>query len=275
MLKHRVITAVVLIAAFLGTLLFAAPPVFCIFSEIVVLWAAWEWTLLMGLKKVAYRLVYVLFLFAVMQGIFFVSVPMTICEYAFYFTLLFWLLTIPLIALYPRALFWKKSLLVQGAMGMFVLVPCWFAINFIRVVNINGQYLLLYLFVLIWSADIAAYFIGQKWGRKPLAPQVSPGKTWVGVYGGIFVALLVTAATLYWVNVPYAMWPYTLALTLITILFSVVGDLFESMFKRSEGLKDSGKLLPGHGGLLDRIDSLTAAAPIFTLGAIILSRLTS
>jgi phosphatidate cytidylyltransferase len=274
MLKQRVITAVVLLAAFLGTLLFAAPPIFCIFTEIVVLWGAWEWTQLMGVKKRGYRLLYVLFLCTFMQGIFFFSVPMNICEYAFYVTFFFWLLTIPLIALYPRALFWKKSMLCQAAMGMFVLIPSWFAINFIRVVNINGQYLLLYLFVLIWGADIAAYFIGKKWGRKPLAFQVSPGKTWIGVYGGILVALIITAATLYWVSVPYAMWPYTLVLTLITIVFSVVGDLFESMFKRSEGLKDSGKLLPGHGGLLDRIDSLTAAAPIFTLGAIILSRLT-
>jgi len=275
MLKHRVITAVVLIAAFLGTLLLAPPPVFCIFTEIVVLWAAWEWTQLMGLKKLPQRLFYVCFVLAVMQGIFFISVPMTVCEYAFYATFFFWLLTIPLIALYPRALFWKKSLLCQAAMGLFVLIPSWFALNFIRVVNLNGQYLLLYLFVLIWSADISAYFIGKKWGRKTLAAQVSPGKTWVGVYGGLFVSLLLTAGTLYGFKVPLAMWPYTLALTLVTIAFSVVGDLFESMLKRSEGLKDSGRLLPGHGGLLDRIDSLTAAAPIFTLGAIILSRLTS
>ncbi len=275
MLKHRVITAVILIAAFLGTLFFAAPPVFCIFTEIVVLWGAWEWGRMMGIQKTGYRLFYVLFLFSVMQAIFFVSVPMVLCEYFFYVSFFFWLLMVPLVALYPRALFWKKSVLCQAAMGLFVLVPCWFAINFLRVVNLNGQYLLLYLFVLIWSADTAAYFIGKKWGKKPLASQVSPGKTWVGVYGGISMALIVTAATLAWFGVPYSMWPYTLALTLVTVLFSVLGDLFESMVKRSEGLKDSGSLLPGHGGLLDRVDSLTAAAPIFTLGAIILSRLTS
>jgi phosphatidate cytidylyltransferase len=275
MLKHRVITAIVLMVAFLGTLFFATPPFFCIFTELVVLWAAWEWTLLMGLKKVAFRLAYVFFMLALMQGIFFVPVPMTVCEYFFYATLGFWLLTIPLIALYPRALYWKKSLLCQAAMGLFVLIPCWFAINFIRVVNIHGQYLLLYLFVLVWSADISAYFIGKKWGRRSLARQVSPGKTWVGVLGGIIVALFISAATLYWFEVPTQLWPYTLTLTFVTVIFSVIGDLFESMFKRSEGLKDSGKLLPGHGGLLDRLDSLTAAAPIFTLGAIILSRLTS
>lgn len=274
MLKHRVITAVVLLIAFLGILLFSPPPVFCIVTEMIVLWAAWEWTRLMGLKKPTYRFFYVLFLFTIMQAIFFVSVPMIACEYAFYLTFFFWLLTIPLIVLYPQALFWKKSLLCQAAMGLFVLIPSWFAINFIRVVNLNGQYLLLYLFILIWSADIGAYFIGKRFGRKLLVPRVSPGKTRVGVYGGIGVSLLITAATLYWVNVPYAMWPYTLFLTLITVVFSVIGDLFESMFKRSEGLKDSGSLLPGHGGILDRIDSLTAAAPIFTLGAIVLSRVT-
>lgn len=275
MLKHRVITAVILIAIFLGSLFFAPPPVFCIFTELMMLWAAWEWTSLMGVKKIGYRLSYVLFLLIVMQGIFFVSIPMAVCEYFFYLVFFFWLLMSILIAFYPRALFWKKSVLCQGAMGMFVLIPCWFAINFIRVVNLNGQYLLLYLFILIWSADTAAYFIGKKWGKKTLAPQVSPGKTWVGVYGGIFTALVITAALLYGFSVPYSMWPSTLGLTFMTVAFSVIGDLFESMLKRTEGLKDSGKLLPGHGGLLDRIDSLTAAAPVFTLGAIILSRLTS
>ena len=275
MLKYRVMTAVVLIAALLGTLFFATPPVFCVFTEMVVLWAAWEWTFLMGMKPINYRLFYVLFLFIIMQAIFFVSVPMIVCEYFFYVTFFFWLLMVPLIMLYPRALFWKKSLLCQAAMGMFVLIPCWFAVNFIRIVNLNGQYLLLYLFILVWSADIAAFFIGKKWGKKRLAPRVSPGKTWEGAGGGIFTALIITIAVLYWFEVPYPIWPYTLGLTLITIVFSVIGDLFESMFKRSEGLKNSGSLLPGHGGLMDRVDSLTAAAPIFTLGAIILSRLTS
>ncbi len=275
MLKYRVITAIVLMLAFLGTLFFATPPVFCVFTEIVVLWGAWEWTLLMGMKQLRPRLFYVLLLFVLMQGIFFISVPILVCEYFFYLSFFFWLLMIPLIGLYPRALFWKNSFFCQAAMGLFVLLPCWFAVNFIRIVNMNGQYLLLYLFILVWSADISAYFIGKKWGRRLLAPQVSPGKTYLGVCAGILASLLITAVTLAWFKVPYSIWPYTLGLTLLTVVFSVVGDLFESMFKRSENLKDSGKLLPGHGGLLDRIDSLSAAAPVFTLGAIILSRLTA
>jgi len=268
-------TAVVLIAAFLGTLFFAAPPVFCIFTEIVVLWASWEWTLLMGMSHILYRMIYVVLTAMVMQTIFFIPVPITFCIYFFYVVFFFWLGAIALIALYPRALFWKKSLFLQALIGWFVLIPSWFGINFMRIENLHGQYLLFYLFVLVWSADISAYFIGRKWGAKPLARQVSPGKTWVGAFGGIVTALLITLATLYWFNVPLELWPYTLSLTLVTVVFSIVGDLFESMFKRSEGLKDSGKLLPGHGGLLDRIDSLTAAAPIFTLGAIILSRMTT
>lgn len=275
MLKQRVATAVVLIVAFVGTLFFAAPPIFCMVTEIITLLAVWEWTALMGLRQSYHRALYLCLLLLLMQAVFFIPVPINYCVYLFYATFLFWVLMIPLVAFYPRVLFWKKSIFVQGLMGIFVMVPSWFAINFIRDVDAHGQYLLLYLFLLIWGADIAGFFVGRRYGVRKLAPKVSPSKSWAGVYGGLVVALLITMVPLYWFQVPYSFWPYTLGLSLITVLFSVVGDLFESMFKRSEGLKDSGSLLPGHGGLLDRIDSLTAAAPVFTLGAIILSRMSA
>src|SRR5271168_4997305 len=150
MLKHRVITGVVLIAAFLGTLIFAAPPVFCVFTEIVLLWAAWEWTLLMGVKSKIYRFFYLALVAVLMQAIFWIPVPIAICEYFFYVDFAFWVAMIPLIMMYPRALFWKRSMLLQGLIGLFVLIPCWFAINFIRIENVHGQFLLLYLFVLVW-----------------------------------------------------------------------------------------------------------------------------
>ncbi|HVY53115.1 MAG TPA: phosphatidate cytidylyltransferase [Gammaproteobacteria bacterium] len=275
MLKQRLITAVILIAGFLGTLFFTSPPVFCVFTEIFALGAAWEWTNLMGMKKPRHKLFYLGLFLIIMQGIFFVPVPISLCVDFFYLTFFFWLATIPLILFYPRGLFWKQSMVCQGIMGMFVLIPSWFAINFIRDVDANGQFLLLFLFILVWSADIAAYFAGRRWGKKPLVPYVSPGKTRVGVYAGIIASLVVTLIPLYMFGVPYHFWPYTLTLSFVTAIFSVIGDLFESLLKRSEGLKDSGNLLPGHGGLLDRMDSLTAAAPIFTLGAIILSRMSS
>lgn len=273
MLKQRVMTAVVLILLFIGTLFYTSPPVFCLATLAITLWGVWEWTLLMGLRKIGHRMTYLIFMLAVMLGIFYVPIPITWCVYFFYAVLFFWLLTIPLLKLYPRALFWKQSMLFQAAVGMFVLIPGWFAINFIRDVDARGQYLLLFIFVLVWGADIAAYFAGRRFGRKLLLPQVSPGKTWVGVYAAIITGMLITMVPLLYFKVPYYIWPYTLTLSVVTILFSIVGDLLESMFKRSEGLKDSGSFLPGHGGLLDRIDSLTAAVPIFTLGAIILSKM--
>ena len=276
MLKQRLITAFVLIVGFLGTLFFASPRVFCIFTAIIGLLAAFEWTALMGLKKTAYRLSYVAFVGLIMGSIFFTSLSFTECLYFFAITFVFWLLTLPLIALYPQALFWKKSLLCQACMGLFVFIPSWLAINFIHAVyDGGGQYLLLYLFVLVWSADAAAYFIGRKWGKKKLVAHVSPGKTRAGVYGGMAAALLVSLIALYLSAIPMSVWPYALCLCLITVVFSIIGDLFESMLKRSEGLKDSGKILPGHGGLLDRIDSLTAAAPVFTLGLLLWVRMNS
>jgi phosphatidate cytidylyltransferase len=273
MLKYRVMTATILIVLLLGILFYTPPPVFCLLTVALTLWASWEWSLLMGLEKLTHRLSYVAVMLLAMLAIFFVPIPIVACIYFFYVIFAFWLLTIPLIAVYPRVLFWKKSLVMQGFIGMVVLLPSWFAINFIRDVDVRGQYLLLYLFLLVWGADTAAYFAGRRWGKKSLVPAVSPGKNREGLYGALAATIVITVVPLCWFEVPYSLWPYMLTLNVVTVLFSVVGDLWESLFKRSAGLKDSGKGLPGHGGLLDRIDSLTAAAPVFTLGAIILSRM--
>jgi phosphatidate cytidylyltransferase len=127
--------------------------------------------------------------------------------------------------------------------------------------------LLLYLLVLIAAADVGAYFGGRLFGRHKLAPQVSPGKTWEGFVAGVVAAACVAVAGAIIFDMPF--WPW-LVLCLLVAVVSVIGDLTESMFKRHVGLKDSGRLLPGHGGLLDRIDSLTAAAPTFLLGLLAL-----
>jgi phosphatidate cytidylyltransferase len=123
---------------------------------------------------------------------------------------------------------------------------------------------LLFALVIIWAADIGAYFAGKSFGRVKLAPRISPGKTWEGVIGGLVaVVLVLIAVRLYWIEINVAVIiPFCLAVATL----SVVGDLTVSMFKRSAGLKDSGRVFPGHGGVLDRIDSVTAAAPLFALG---------
>jgi phosphatidate cytidylyltransferase len=145
-------------------------------------------------------------------------------------------------------------------------VPCWVAINYIFIQH-EGRLALLFLFILIWGADSAAYFVGKKWGKHKLAPQVSPGKSIEGMMGALVFTILLAIITQLLCRIPLERWHWGILLSLLTVIFSIVGDLFESMLKRNAGIKDSGNILPGHGGLLDRIDSLTAAAPVFAFGS--------
>jgi phosphatidate cytidylyltransferase len=149
--------------------------------------------------------------------------------------------------------------------GLLVLIPAWAGLVWIHQLS-RGPYLVLFLLVLIWIADSGAYFAGRRWGRRKLAPLVSPGKTREGAYGALAGGLLWggVLAALYGVSVPQQ--GCLVLLCLLTVVASIVGDLYESLSKRERGVKDSGSLLPGHGGILDRIDSLTAAAPVFALG---------
>lgn len=145
--------------------------------------------------------------------------------------------------------------------GVLVLVPTFLSLS--RILTGAGRGYVFLLLLLIWAADIGAYFAGRAFGRHPLAPLVSPKKTWEGALGGFVASFAVAAVAIYALPLPPAAF---VLLTAGTVAVSIVGDLTESLFKRGAGLKDSGSILPGHGGVLDRIDSLTAAAPLFALG---------
>lgn len=265
MLKHRIITAAILIPIFLAILFFATPPVFCFFIALVTLGAAWEWSNLMGLKSFSHRLLYlVITLFFLFNALF---IPIT---YILGGAFIWWLIAAVLVIRYSEQKpWWGKGLLWRGLMGLFVLIPCWASVNYIRSQS-DGLYALLYLFILIWGADSAAYFAGKLWGKTKLIPAVSPGKSVQGLCGALFFTVILSVAVLWFSQTPVSTWVWGIALSVMTVLFSVLGDLFESMLKRHVNIKDSGRLLPGHGGLLDRIDSLTAAAPIFALGALLI-----
>jgi phosphatidate cytidylyltransferase len=258
-LRERVVTAVSLAAVIISVLLWTPARVAVVLIALIFLAGAWEWAGFAGLTTPARRALYVA---AVAAGIaaawrFTMDVPQLTGFLRV--TALWWLLAFLWVALASQ----RGGRLAAGVAGFLVLVPAAIGLARLVLVEPNGRALLLYLLVLIAAADVGAYFGGRTLGRHKLAPRVSPGKTWEGFAAGMLASACAAAAGAVLFGSPFWAW---LALCVMVALVSVVGDLSESMFKRRAGLKDSGSLLPGHGGVLDRLDSLTAAGPTFLLG---------
>ena len=267
MLKQRIITALILIPITLALLYFLSPGWIGLLLGLLTLGAAWEWSNLAEIKKTGWRLLYLIVIALLLIDTLFVPAPLI-----FMIAFLWWLFASVLVIFYPRGSYWwNKSGFLRCVMGVFVMVPCWRAVYYIRSQS-DGFFALLFLFVLIWGADSAAYFVGRACGKHKLAPLVSPGKSWEGLVGALIFSALIALLASWSDQIPLHVVPWVIALALVTVLFSVMGDLFESMLKRQAGLKDSGTILPGHGGLLDRIDSLTAAAPVFAFFAWVLGQ---
>lgn len=272
MLRLRVLTALVLVPLVIWAVLALPQPWFAIALGAVLAIGAWEWAPLAGLHSTLARVAYVLLAVALMGLI---GVAMSLVNWLLPVVLalvaLWWVLALRLIMLYPaigeRGMRRGQRLMT----GLMVLVAPWAALVALSEVPGDGRAYLLFLLLLMWVADTGAYFAGRRWGRRKLAPQVSPGKTWEGVWGALLGALLVAlVAGVFVFGMPVSYLGRFVVLCLVTVMFSILGDLFESLFKRKAGVKDSSQLLPGHGGILDRLDSLTAAAPIFMLGLILM-----
>ena len=171
-----------------------------------------------------------------------------------------------LVALFTYARYtgcYKQKAKLMRILGVFVLIPAWFAL--FRLHMMDFRYVL-YLIGLIALADTAAYFTGKKFGRTKLAPALSPGKTREGFLGAVVMTSIWAMIGLFWLALPAGISVSFVLLSMFVVCMSVAGDLFESLLKREAGVKDSGQLLPGHGGILDRVDSMLAAAPLFALG---------
>jgi len=183
-------------------------------------------------------------------------------------TCAWWLLVLVWIKRYPTGFdaTHPSRWLTAGA-GLLVVPGTIAAVTLLHGAS-DGALRLLFAFVLVWAADVGAYFAGKSMGRNKLAPNVSPGKTWEGVFGGLALSLLIAALAGVWLFklAGAAAWLPFLLLCVAVVMLSIVGDLGESLLKRQAGVKDSGTLLPGHGGMLDRIDSLLAALPALALG---------
>jgi phosphatidate cytidylyltransferase len=266
-LKKRIATAVVLAPLSLAGVFLLPIQGFAIFLTLVLLLAAYEWGPLSGLQSSVGRYGFCGLVLAAVAGLMFFP-NSEVDQGVLSLSLALWLVAIFWIVRYPRPGAWSLSA-IRALIGIIFLVATWVALVGIKREEHGNAWILL-LFLIVWGADTGAYFAGKQWGRTKLAPNVSPGKTREGMLGGLVTVALVSLAFAQWNELSIPSTVYLMILGVVTAVMSVMGDLFESLLKRHSGLKDSGNLLPGHGGILDRIDSLLAATPFFYLGLLFL-----
>lgn len=263
MLKERILTALFLIPIVIWCIFFASTTTpFMAFAGAIVVVGAWEWTALMRWTntpaRLAYALVVALGLIAInTPQLAFVKQPLYAISAGFWLIALRWVVSFP-----ESATLWARPIFLVPT-GLVLLIPAWAGLVDLHQAS---PWWLLYVFCLVWGADTGAYFAGRKFGKHKLAPSVSPAKTIEGLVGGLCVTGALIIGLAFYLQLPAMRFAAFVSLSLLTVLASVLGDLLESMIKRQAGVKDSGNIFPGHGGALDRIDSLTAAAPLFALG---------
>lgn len=306
MLVQRILTATVL-AAVVILALFQLPTIyFSLFLAIVTFGAAWEWLNLTDVASPSKKILFFAALIVPMLGITFWTVLLELLSEAMewpeikdysdaleWFVIapaLFWLLAMILLRqASPQLLRMEFQPWAKTFMGWLVLLSAWMFLGKLRAYY--GPGMVLYFLILIWAADISAYFSGKKWGKDKLAPEVSPGKTVQGMYGALVSAVVCgigfyVGGKLFFSDTGESSKPQEqdlgfltelvsidiIFLSVLTVLVSIYGDLFFSLIKRRAGVKDSGSLLPGHGGILDRIDSIIAGAPFFYAGILLIGR---
>ena len=259
MLKQRIIAALILVAAFLAALFYFPHLAWALFMAAVTVGAAWEWARLSGYSatnSVLYAIVV-----AGLAALLYVGVNAWIVKLISVAVLVFWLAVVPLWLSRHATI---RHPIILALTGFIVLLPTWLALVMLRDM---GASVVFFLMSLVWVADTAAYFSGRRWGKHKLAPRISPGKTWEGVVGALLGVMLYVVlwreiaadALTQFAAIPIA--ALMLAAALLVVI-SIVGDLFESHMKRCAGMKDSSHLIPGHGGILDRIDSQTSVLPV-------------
>lgn len=270
MLKQRVLTALLLLPLVLAVIFAAPPQWFLVLLGIILLGGSWEYLRLAGVTSQAAG-----YLLVVLQAVTLAVLFRYRNEWA---AGMFWYLSLCCAAwllLFIRLPAYRQGARVDGnyrvasiSTSLLSITACWFALGWLRV-QPHGSWLILMLLLIVWAADTGAYFSGKAFGRRKLAPLISPGKTLEGLAGGLILAPLIALLAAKLMPVENIDPLRLVLLSLVTALVSVGGDLMISMHKRTSGFKDSGSLLPGHGGILDRLDSLLAAAPFFALGLLV------
>ena len=275
MFKERVLTALVLAPLMIIGIFFLPLKQFAIFIAAIATIGAWEWANIAGYQRnwsrVLYAFVVFLCLYASAR---FLKMNGGYLVYYLAAGTLWWIVAFALVKQYPGGTEMWAARPIRALLGLCVLVPMWVGFMHLKQ-QPHSSLLIVYVMLIVWGADTGAYFAGKRWGKSKLAPHVSPGKSWAGFWGGLVTTLLVAAVFGFcvdrWVQ-PMDLHAALrlLAITVITMVISVLGDLVESMMKRHRGIKDSSSLLPGHGGVLDRIDSMAAAVPVFAFFMLVL-----
>ena len=279
MLIQRLLAAIVLIPLVIILLFFTKLPIFASIMIAVGGIAAWEWSQFLHITNKHSRLMFAFFIAVLLALLYFMPIPFELKSKLYNIILslsiIWWLVALYLVMSYPKTIHYWSNIAIKLFFAFFTLFPFFISVIVLRSIDYQsncytGAILLLYIFVLVWATDTGAYFAGRTFGKRKLAPKVSPGKTVEGFIGGVSVALLISLIVYYSNLFNIKLYVFFIS-SFFAILASVLGDLTESMFKREAGIKDSGNLIPGHGGILDRIDSLTAAVPIFTVLSLYLS----
>lgn len=289
MLKQRIITALILLPIALAGFFWLNGWAFALFIGAVIAIGAWEWARLSGLLSQGRRVAYALSVAAILLVLYWLPIQAQTAAWREFFWLAnlplwvllvacaWWALALLLIITYPNSTPLWRSTSTRLLIGFLVLVPAWQGLVLLKTLFAHepafANLMIISIMVLVWGADIGAYFAGRRFGKRKLAPAVSPGKSWEGAIGGWLFSLLLTVIVGLVQGWPAGLFITSLLLATLVVASSIVGDLTESMFKRQAGMKDSSNLLPGHGGVLDRIDSLTAAIPVFTLLLIVFRNL--
>ena len=275
MLRQRVITALILAGALIGTLIYAPFPVQAILFALVATAGAWEWATLVGARTVLQRCVFAagvpLLCFVMWQMIGLPTMDSAAAaQPVLASSALLWSVMLLVLKYYPAGRGVWRHASVRALLGWAILSLTWLAVTVCLTMS-NGPFVMFVMILTVAAADIGAYFVGRRFGRHALAKDISPGKTWEGFWGGLLSVVMLTLAI--WQTLPPAYLHLglgsLLARGMATAGASVVGDLTVSLLKREVGVKDSGSLLPGHGGLLDRLDSICGAAPVFALGLLL------
>ena len=270
MLKQRIITGLILALAFLSAVIFLPTEALAVVLGGAMMVAAWEWTRLAVLNKVESLLFY-LAMAAGMLGLYCFPEELQVDQWLLWTALLWWSgITVIILRYKPVEVDHSKGVvrLSKAMMGLVALLPAWWSLVQLHNYGSFGFELFIFTFLIVWFADVGAYFAGKSLGKNKLAPNVSPGKTIEGMLGGLVSVVLLSLVASVWFEFKGQQQLLFIVLSAVVAIYSVFGDLFESLMKRQAGIKDSSNLLPGHGGVLDRIDSVLAAAPLFLFALI-------